>query len=83
MPGVLTRVETTPAEGWMLDGTPVEEWAASAVRESEAVSYLARKIAAAEGLEPRTAEWCERTIALEDEARAWVKDAYAKAEARS
>lgn len=81
MPGILTRVETTPAAGWMLDGTPVEEWASDCIRQSEAKSYLARKIAEAEGLNGHEAG--ERAIALEDEAVAWVTEAYAKAEARS
>jgi len=79
---MLERVERVSAEGWTLDGVPVEEWADNAVREGEAVAYLARKIAVAEGLELRTQALADRMMEIEDEAHQWVKDAYTQAEAR-
>lgn len=75
MPGVLTRVETTPASGWMLFGRSVEQWADDAVKESTALEYLARKIATAEGLtrETNAQEFVDRVMALEEEARAFAR----------
>ena len=41
----LTRVETMPASGWLPKGQPVEWWADEALRNGDAMFYLAERVA--------------------------------------
>lgn len=72
MPGLMTRVEATSTDGWLLYGRPVEEWASEAIRQSEIADRLAGMLASSEGLAKGTREWTDRVIALRDEAEAFI-----------